>query len=167
MSNVTYSDSEGRFVDHFTQWDVGQTLFVNGVETVGPPEFHFCNSKTKQALVVSSKIDGDSISAEIPDLLLQDATPITVHLYYQTGEDSAKTEHSVVIPVIPRQKPADYTYEEKRIGIPTILGIIYPVGAVYSSTNTTLPDEFLIGNWVSVGIMNFENDTVYMWKRIA
>lgn len=167
MSKIVCYDVDGNHVDHFTQWDIGQKIVIEGATTVSTPEFHFCNSRSKEALVVSSAIDGESITAEVPDLLLQEALPLTVHMYYETDEYSAKTVYTIVIPVNPRPKPADYTYEEKRTDSLALIGLIYPVGSVYPSTVNASPNDFLIGQWEQIGEVVFENDTVFMWKRVA
>lgn len=196
MSEIVCYDSNGKYIDHLTQWDIGQKIVVKGASDDGVAEFHFCTTNSKEALVVPAVSEGSGLSADIPDVLLQSGEPLTVHMYFRaTDRDySAKTVHTVVIPVNPRQKPSGYTYEEKRTDIAALLNIVYPVGAVYLSTNAIVPDSYLGGTWerikdrflVGAGntysagvageiktIASDEGDAslsympVYVWKRIA
>lgn len=114
MNKIVCYDSDGAVIDHFTQWDVGQKITITGATTSSAPDFHFCNPHSAVALVVPSSIVGESIIAEVPDTLLREALPLTVHMYYQVEECSAKTAYTFIIPVYPRQKPAGYAYEEAR-----------------------------------------------------
>jgi hypothetical protein len=84
MPQVIYCDSNGDPIDHFTQWDVNQKLVVKGADTSSAPEFHFSNCFSKAALVVQSVVSEDIISANIPNVLLQQALPLIVHMYYFT-----------------------------------------------------------------------------------
>lgn len=112
MINVTCYDSDGNALSHLTQWDIGRTLVVKGATTVIEPVFHFCNTRSTEALVVPSKINNGSIITKIPNLLLQSSFPIIAHMYYQESKDSAKTLYTITIPVVPRVKPFDYNYVE-------------------------------------------------------
>lgn len=112
MIKVTCYDSSGNPLDYLTQWDIGQTIVVKGATTIVEPVFHFCNRRSTEALVVPSKISDDSIIAPIPNLLLQEDLPIIAHMYYQKSTDSAKTLHTITIPVVPRARPSDYNYVE-------------------------------------------------------
>lgn len=150
MNEVVCYDIDGNILDHLTQWDTGQKIVVKSAKTTSVPEFHFCNPHSKEALVVSSIIDGESIIAEVPNVLLQEAFPITVYMYYETDDESAETVYTITIPVSPRKRPADYTYENGRPNNIALLERIYPVGAIYFSMNSISPDNFLIGKWESV-----------------
>lgn len=167
MADIICYKPDGDFLKYFTQWDVGQKIHIKGIDTAIIPEFHFCNSRSDEAFVTSSILEDDTIIVDVPDVLLQDPLPITIHIYCQTNDRSAETEYTINVPVRPRVKPDDYTYEEKRTGILTLLNLVYPIGAVYSSTINRSPTEFLIGSWNYVGTISSRGITVYMWERVA
>ena len=112
MNNIVCYNSDGNFLDHFTQWDVGQSIVIKGLPITNAPAVHYWNKFNKRALVVASRIENDSVIAAVPNKLLQYGAPIIVYFYYQQDEDSAKTLHSLTINVIPRAKPEDYEYVE-------------------------------------------------------
>lgn len=112
MVNVVCYDANGNKLEKLTQWDFNQTLVVKGADVSSVPVFHFCNKNSKAALVVTSTVNGDEITAKIPNTLLQYGFPIIAYMYYESADGSAKTCHTIIIPVLPRVKPADYEYVE-------------------------------------------------------
>lgn len=112
MAGITCYDSTGAPLSHLTQWDKNVTLVISGVDdTITSFFFHFSNSNSPCALVVTPEIDGSNVSAEIPNELLEEALPIMVHLYYITEGGSCRTRYTIVINVVPRAVPADYIHE--------------------------------------------------------
>lgn len=112
MANLICYDINGQPLEKLTQWDIGRTMVVKGADTSIAPMFHFCNRRSERALVVPSEISGGDIIAKIPNILLQTGLPVIAHMYYHKSADSGKTLYSIVIPVDPRPKPFDYSYEE-------------------------------------------------------
>ncbi len=110
--NITCYDSNGNILDHLTQWDVGQEIRIEGADLSSVPTFHFFNRKSDRALVVSSVVSEKTITAKIPNVLLQNALPIVACVYYGSGNSQGKTNYTVKIPVVPRPKPNDYEYIE-------------------------------------------------------
>lgn len=112
MSEIACYDSSGRVTEFLTQWDTDQTLVIKDSSEISVPVFHFCNKESKVALVVTPSVSGNDISAKIPNILLQQALPLIVYLYYEHTDGSAKTIHTITLPVRPRVKPDDYEYNE-------------------------------------------------------
>lgn len=110
--SITCRDSSNKPLQYYTQWDSNQVLKISGLDTSAVPVFHFFNKYSKVALVVSPIVSEASIVVKVPNILLQQATPLVVQLYYQNVDNSAKTEHTLTIPVRPKPKPADYEYKE-------------------------------------------------------
>lgn len=123
MFRITCYDSEGYPITHLTQWDIDQTLVVEDsyiLEHQGKlPNFHFCNKNSESALVVETKLDEQGrITADVPNILLQQGTPIIayVYIYGLDGvEGYAKSLYTIRLPVRPRPKPDDYMYTETEI----------------------------------------------------
>lgn len=128
MYEVKCWDLYDRVVTELTQWDINQTLFIKDiVDEFGltdAPMFHFCNQKSKEALVVPSTIeDNNVIAVKVPNILLQEAMPLFVYMYVYSDSsgqsmnelfdsDSAKTLVAIKIPVRARVKPSEYQYVE-------------------------------------------------------
>lgn len=112
MSRVLYYNSDGTPMSYLTQWDKNILLVVKGADVTSVPDFHFSNKNSKKALVVKSTIDGEDLYAKIPNALLQEGLPITVHIYYTSEDGSSRTKHSVTIHVVSRAEPNDYEYSD-------------------------------------------------------
>lgn len=96
----------------FYQWDTNQKIVCNTLE-VGD-EVHFFNMRQPTALpTVAYKLDG-KIVADVPNILLQHALPLTV---YRTVENEFgfSTREEFIFNVNQRAKPDDYIYTETEV----------------------------------------------------
>lgn len=120
MYEVNCLDLYGNTIYNFFQWDVDQKIVVkvSGCDERYldiAPEVHYCNVKSKDALVVRSVVSNhDTITAPVPNLLLQQPYPLLVYVYLTDSKDvsSQKTILHSEIPVRKRLKPNDYLYVE-------------------------------------------------------
>lgn len=115
MIEVFCTDKDGNLVERLTQWDVDQYILIGGSGLTEAPKIHFCNTCSKEALVVESVIENDAVKAKIPNILLQEGLLIIAYLYVYAPDVStvsAKTKATIRIPVRPRPKPSNYPYIE-------------------------------------------------------
>lgn len=120
MYEVPCLDLNGDTINKFYQWDIDQKIVINleGCDVnylKNAPEVHFCNSSRKEALVVRSTVsNNDTITVDVPNVLLQEAYPLLVYVYLTDADDSSsqKTILYSEIPVRKRAKPSDYLYVE-------------------------------------------------------
>ena len=120
MYEVPCLDINGDTINKFYQWDIDQKIVINleGCDVnylKNAPEVHFCNSSRKEALVVRSTVSNhDTITVDVPNILLQEAYPLLVYVYLTDANDSSsqKTILYSEIPVRKRAKPSDYLYVE-------------------------------------------------------
>lgn len=120
MYEVPCLDLNGDTINKFYQWDVDQKIVINleGCDInylKNAPEVHFCNSSRKEALVVRSTVSNhDTITVDVPNVLLQEAYPLLVYVYLTDANDSSsqKTILYSEIPVRKRAMPSDYLYVE-------------------------------------------------------
>lgn len=120
MYELTCYDVDGNVIDHLTQWDVDQKIVITIKDQDKnylsiPPNIHFSNVKRSEALVVRSTVtNDDTITADIPNILLQESYPLLVYVYLTDSDDvsSQKTILSTEIPIRKRSKPSDYAYVE-------------------------------------------------------
>lgn len=120
MYEVPCLDLNGDTINRFYQWDIDQKIVINleGCDVnylKNAPEVHFCNSSRKEALVVRSTVSNhDTITVDVPNILLQEACPLLVYVYLTDANDSSsqKTILYSEIPVRKRAKPSDYLYVE-------------------------------------------------------
>ena len=100
---VNCFDKNGNSINGFTQWDINQTLYINNWNYDSTPIFHFCNTKSSEALVVKGLIEENyRAKANIPNILLQESYPINVFVYLEDGE-SGNTIYVSQIPVKKRK----------------------------------------------------------------
>lgn len=120
MYEITCFDSNGDSIDHFNQWDINQKIVIKlyGCDDdylKYPPVVHFSNSKSKEARRVRSTVtDGNTLTANVPNVLLQESLPlfISVYLTDSDNETSQRTILSDEIIVRKQPKPSDYYYIE-------------------------------------------------------
>lgn len=86
------------------QWDYGQKLKLTGPNLPPITEVHFCNKKSKEAIV---RLGGDGLEVPIPDELLKERYEIHAFLYFE-DQTNGKTAGHVIIPIIARPEPEDF-----------------------------------------------------------
>lgn len=119
-------DMYGNSIDGFTQWDVNQKMKIvlesceddDHIEDDYmriAPEVHFSNIKRDKALVVRSTVKSkNSIVVDVPNVLLTEAYPVLIYVYYTSSKDSS-SQTTIVrteLPVRKRSEPHDYYYVE-------------------------------------------------------
>lgn len=116
MYEINCYDSYGNTIDYLTQWDYNRKLimYIEHYDLSYAPEVHFCNQNSLEALVVQSVVDGNKLTVDIPNILLQEHLSICAYVYLSDANNasSQKTILSVTIPVRYRPKPSEYTYTE-------------------------------------------------------
>lgn len=108
MFTMPCYDINGNPITRLVQWDINQKITIPNLGLKNEPYFHFCNRKSKEAIVVSSVRNGENFVAEIPNSLLQQPYPIIIYVYSYSDTNSARTIYTIKIPVTPRVKPSDY-----------------------------------------------------------
>ena len=95
----------------FWQWDLEQKIVVpDGIAD----EVHFSNEKHDQAPVCEVyDLDGARL-VNVPNIMLQDALPLTVYAYAK-DDKGERTTYADVFTVTPRSKPEDYVYTETEV----------------------------------------------------
>ena len=96
----------------FYQWDTGQRLIVDGADMC--EEVHFATRTLNGALVVRIENQDGLRVANVPNILLQSAYPITAYVYYRSA-DNRETRYARVFGVKSREKPSDYVYTETEV----------------------------------------------------
>ena len=91
------------------QWDTGQKLIVEDDGTCN--EVHFSNTYDANALVCPIREHNGIRVVDVPNILLQKASPIKVFLCHYDS-DRSETRFSYHFPVRPRPKPESYVYIE-------------------------------------------------------
>lgn len=111
MAVICY-DKDGKVLKNFTQWDTGQTIAFDGVDTSSAPEVHFGVQNKTMAYKVDSTIEGGMVKVTVPNTVLREPGLLTVWLHYNDGEGGQRTEARIGLYVLPKQKPADYDYDD-------------------------------------------------------
>ena len=98
----------------FYQWDSGEKVVLSESPSKDC-QVHFENPSGEVCYVVTPKMVDGILTADVPNILLQTAEPITVWCYVTDGTE----KHTIVTTtfgVVARQKPADYVYTETETG---------------------------------------------------
>lgn len=98
-------------VNGLHQWDYGQELEIHSPDLPALIEVHFACSGMTEAVVRSCAAvdvedsDDKIATASIPDMCLEQTSPIVAWVYYQ-GDTSGYTAITIKMPIIARTKPA-------------------------------------------------------------
>ena len=102
---------DGTPVTHFTQWDVNQTIVIDG-EYTKAPMVHFANKNSEFAICVQPTLKSNGqLSVDVPNVLLIEHYPIIIYIY-PMSDDVGRTILSEQFPVVKRPQPNDFTFEE-------------------------------------------------------
>lgn len=94
------------------QWDTGQQVGVRFREKC--THALVTNGLHNRSLRVPIQSDGSNWVVKLPDVLLQDAEPITVHICEHTP-GGITTRLTQTFPVVARPKPYDYVYTPEEV----------------------------------------------------
>lgn len=104
---------DGIVIHNLTQWDAGQSFYIfNEFNLTEAPLFHFCNSQSEEALIVTATLSDNKIAVDIPNILLQEPYSIIAYMYCYSTDTSARSIIAIKIPVRRRPKPSQYKYVE-------------------------------------------------------
>ena len=113
-ADVNLGDSVYIRIQEIYQYNRGFSLRLHGYTGTQLPQGQFAFEGIRQTLnVVATHPSGATYyQINVPDIMLYQ--PKTVHCYvYVTSSDHGQTVYDIVIPIVPRQRPADATYTQE------------------------------------------------------
>lgn len=114
MPNVVVTSDRYTVDDPLYQWDTNKVLEIRGLSLPSVPEIHFTNSAMDAAIVRQANMDSAGvITVDVPDTILQKPYTLTVYVCIYQGDnyETFETLYEIKIPVKPRNKPNDYSFE--------------------------------------------------------
>ena len=111
MIRANFTTYRSYVTDSLYQWDKNQDLAISGLNLSVAPEIHFVNADMERALVRQSTLTDGVVTVRIPNSLLQSALTIKAYVGVYEGE-TFKVIEAIEIPIIAKEKPADYTIED-------------------------------------------------------
>lgn len=139
MFNITCLDQDGTPIQNFTQWDMGQSILIDGLTLDKPPQVHYWNAQSAQAYVDDkvTLVDG-KYKSTVPNALLMSAIAIYVAIYpFDSATTSGKTIAQVRLSVNPRPEPSDYIFENN-VDIVYIRDLVEEIDGVKNTVDTEL-----------------------------
>lgn len=91
-------------VTGLTQWDYGQTLQIQASGLPALVEVHFACEGMNEAVVRSCAVTSNTLTAAIPDICLEQTSPVMAWVYI-VSESSGITTLTVTLPIIARARP--------------------------------------------------------------
>ena len=91
-------------VNGLHQWDYGRTLEIEAPELPALVEIHFACAGMQEAVVRSCALIDGKVTASIPDICLEQTSPVIAWVY-ELGETNGRTTRTVTLPIIQRAKP--------------------------------------------------------------
>lgn len=92
-------------VNGLHQWDYGQTLEIHDNTLPSLVEVHFACPGMLDALVQSCAVVGGVATAVIPDICLEQTSPVQAWVY-KIGDTSGRTVRTITLTMVARPRPA-------------------------------------------------------------
>ena len=148
MIRANFTTYRSYVTDSLYQWDKNQDLAISGLNLSVPPEIHFTNADMERALVRQSTLANGVVTVRIPNSLLQSALPIKAYVGVYEG-DTFKVIETIEIPIIAKEKPADYAIEDSDEEIYSFKELENKISnLVFENSNDKVPVEQPINsNW--------------------
>lgn len=89
------------------QWDTGQILKIEGLNLHTGVQAHFIVGGESITQIIG--VSGGCGYVTIPNTVFQAAGACMVYLYISEDDDTAETEYSILITILERVQPADYS----------------------------------------------------------
>lgn len=89
------------------QWDTGQILKIEGLKLHTGMQAHFIVGGESITQIIG--VSGGCGYVTIPNTVFQEAGACMVYLYISEDDDTAETEYSILITILERVQPADYS----------------------------------------------------------
>lgn len=125
------------------QWDTNRSVVISGVDPSNEYQIHFKNVNMDSVIVKNATANStDTVTARIPNELLQSEFPITLYIYGKIG-DTVRTFTTSNLKVNPRPKPSDYVLpddEDEAFNYITLLAKLNAVIDEISKTYATKKD---------------------------
>lgn len=114
MIGVAFKDDETIIKSnrHVYQWDTGQKIMVGGVSDLSITDIHFTFKGLKTAYVVKVTTGTNTITADVPNKVLTYGKDIYAYLCVKNSNGNVVTVKTVIIPVIKRNMPENYMYDD-------------------------------------------------------
>ena len=96
------------------QWEIGRKIQILPLRNLQISAVHICSVGDAEALVVKPKSENGIITADIPNILLQNNRNILVYVV-DVSTDYVETLRDCIIPVRIRPRPSDYVYTETEV----------------------------------------------------
>lgn len=91
-------------VNGLHQWDYGRKLEIQADDLPALVEVHFACEGMQEAVVRSCAVINGVAEAAIPDICLEQTTPVKAWVY-EVGESSGSTTKTISLPIIARARP--------------------------------------------------------------
>jgi len=149
-------------VNGLHQWDYGQTLQIKASGLPALVEVHFACDGMKDAVVRSCAVTSDTLTAAIPDVCLEQTSPVMAWVYI-VGESSGITTLTVTLPIIARARP------QPNATVPTDTSDKYTeaIAAMNAAINSVSTGNFTTARAISDGSGNNIPDTYATKEELA
>ena len=113
MEKIQCYDANGNSVDSLVQWDQGQTVYIDNLESGAVPNVHFAfsgNDKSWEFNNVTA-LSGNYIKVNIPNEIMKMSG--TLHLFFVYGNGTTyTTKYKAIVIIKEKPQPDDYVAKD-------------------------------------------------------
>ena len=167
MEKIQCYNADGEYIDSLVQWDQGQVVYIDNLESGAIPNVHFAFSGNDKSWEFNNitALSGSYIKINIPNSLMQ--THGRLHLFFYYGsENSYTTKYVAIITIKEKPLPEEYTYIDDGVGV-SVSQLKADVNSLFSlmDTKITSPTKATVGHFLKVSAVD-ANGKPTKWEAV-
>lgn len=118
MEKIQCYNADGEYIDSLVQWDQGQVVYIDNLESGAIPNVHFAFSGNENSWEFSNitSLSNNKIKVNIPNVVMQSCGRL--HLYFVYGDGATyTTKYVAIITIKEKPKPDDYVYKDDNTSV--------------------------------------------------
>lgn len=156
MEKIQIYNVDGEYVDSLIQWDQGQTVYIDNLESGAVPNVHFAFSGNEVSWEFSgiTSLSNNKIKINIPNALMQTHGRLYLFFYYGSG-NVYTTKYVGIITIKEKPKPEEYTYIDDGTGV-SVSQLKADITSLFSlmDTKITSPTTATVGHFLQVSTVD-------------
>lgn len=137
MKSYICYNQYGNMISQLYQWGTNISIVVSGIVPSDGAEifFHFCNRRSKKAMVIKPAKSDNNYTSPIPNELLMEPDNIFMYIVEVVNSSIRSTRSVIKIPMLPRPMPTDFEFIPTMSLLRDANGLAVVDGKLYLTSN--------------------------------
>ena len=168
MEKIQCYNSDGEYIDSLVQWDQGQVIYIDNLESGAIPNVHFAFSGNDVSWEFSNitSLSNNKIKVNIPNAVMQYCGRLYLFFYYGDG-NTYTTKYVGIITIKEKPRPGDYVYEDNTGSSVSVSQLRTDINSLFSIVDTkiTSPTKATVGHFLKVSVVD-SNGKPTKWEAV-